>query len=42
VTRRLLDGDEHQGPSNPQPQPAGQLNCPTGGIWTPVQMLCEQ
>jgi hypothetical protein len=28
--------------SNPQPQPAGQLNCPTGGIWTPVQMLCEQ
>jgi type VI protein secretion system component VasK len=28
--------------SNPQPQPPGQLNCPTGTIWTPVQKLCEQ
>jgi hypothetical protein len=28
--------------SNPQPQPPGELNCPTGTIWTPVQKLCEQ
>jgi uncharacterized membrane protein len=28
--------------SNPQPQPAGQLVCPTGGIWAPVQGLCGQ
>ena len=28
--------------SNLQPQPPGQLNCPTGTIWTPVQKLCEQ
>ena len=28
--------------SNPQPQPPGQLNCPTGSIWTPIQKLCEQ
>ena len=28
--------------SNPQPQPAGPLNCPTGSIWAPVQRLCDQ
>jgi hypothetical protein len=28
--------------SNPQPQPPAPLNCPTGGIWTPIQRLCEQ
>ena len=29
--------------STPQPQPAGPpLNCPTGGIWTPMQRLCGQ
>ena len=28
--------------SNPQRQPPGQLNCPTGSIWTPIQKLCEQ
>ncbi len=28
--------------SNPQPQPAVQLTCPTGGIWTPMQGLCGQ
>jgi len=29
--------------SNPQPQPARPLpNCPTGGIWTDMQGLCEQ
>jgi uncharacterized membrane protein len=27
--------------SNPQPQPPGPPpNCPTGGIWTPLQELC--
>ena len=26
--------------SNPQPQPAGPLVCPTGGIWVPLQPLC--
>jgi hypothetical protein len=27
--------------SNPQPAPAGPPpNCPTGGIWTPLQELC--
>jgi hypothetical protein len=28
--------------SNPQPQPAGPPNCPAGGIWIPLQRLCEQ
>jgi hypothetical protein len=28
--------------SNPQPQPAQPLNCPTGGIFAPLQGLCEQ
>jgi hypothetical protein len=28
--------------SNPQPQPAGPLNCPTGPVWTLVQTLCQQ
>jgi hypothetical protein len=26
--------------SNPQPQPAGPLPCPTGSIWAPVERLC--
>ncbi len=26
--------------SNPHPQPAGPLVCPTGGIWAPIQRLC--
>ena len=26
--------------SNPQPQPPGQLTCPTGPIWGPLQGLC--
>ncbi|HUC22831.1 MAG TPA: hypothetical protein VMA73_09005 [Streptosporangiaceae bacterium] len=28
--------------SNPQPQPAGPLVCPTGPIWALVQGLCPQ
>jgi len=28
--------------SQPQPQPAQPLVCPTGGIWGPVQNLCNQ
>ena len=28
--------------SNPQPQPAVQLTCPSGPIWTPLQRLCQQ
>jgi hypothetical protein len=28
--------------SNPQPQPAGPLVCPTGSIWALVQGLCPQ
>ena len=28
--------------SNPQPQPPGQLTCPTGPIWGPLQGLCGQ
>ncbi len=28
--------------SNPQPQPAGQLTCPAGPIWAPLQELCLQ
>jgi heme A synthase len=28
--------------SNPQPQPAQPLNCPTGGIYAPLQGLCGQ
>lgn len=27
--------------SNPQPQPAGQLTCPPGPMWTPLQRLCQ-
>ncbi len=27
--------------SNPQPQPAVQLPCPSGSIWVLVQRLCE-
>jgi len=26
--------------SNPQPQPAGPLVCPTGPMWAPLQGLC--
>ncbi len=29
-------------PANPQPQPAQPLVCPTGGIWGPLQSLCNQ
>ena len=28
--------------SNPQPQPAQPLNCPTGGIYAPLPGLCGQ
>ena len=28
--------------SNPQPQPATPLTCPTGPIWEPLQGLCQQ
>ena len=28
--------------SNPQPQPAVQLTCPSGPIWGPLQGLCQQ
>ena len=28
--------------SNPQPQPASPLVCPTGTIWAPLQELCQQ
>jgi hypothetical protein len=28
--------------SNPQPQPGGQLTCPAGPIWAPLQGLCQQ
>jgi hypothetical protein len=27
--------------SNPQPQPAVQLPCPSGSVWVLVQRLCE-
>jgi len=28
--------------SNPQPQPAVPLTCPTGPIWAPHKGLCQQ
>jgi disulfide bond formation protein DsbB len=28
--------------SNPQPQPAVQLTCPSGPEWAPLQTLCQQ
>jgi uncharacterized membrane protein len=28
--------------SNPQPQPAVPLTCPTGRIWAPLKGLCQQ
>ena len=28
--------------SNPQPQPAVQLTCPSGPEWAPLQELCQQ
>jgi hypothetical protein len=28
--------------SNPQPQPAVPLTCPSGPIWAPLQGLCQQ
>jgi ABC-type Fe3+ transport system permease subunit len=37
----LWTGINSASASNPQPQPAVQLTCPPGPMWTPLQNLCQ-